>query len=753
MIAKKTCSQEDELVKHMSNLPTYLQNGLNFQDKPLNVGVLDWGRLQKWQCSNHKHKPNTNRATRYSFSTNNNTSSSFSTHGSSINTCSPSHQFHIMSSSTPAVQNFHQINISLNCSLSVSDQGMFSRADYSFSRNRPQIKTATKESETKIHRGKKTLDQSEQLKSLTVDQNLTENLLPPLPCDFPKKVTTLGHKKEEACTRKFSDAPNLAYQADRTDIKNSRLQSSEVGHSTMNSQIKYMDTDGKRRNSIRSSSVPVLRSEKIETSPPKVRNLEDEHSNGGFIKSSLKPSKLNDENVRSTSPFRRLTTGIGKIIKNSSSIGVVEAHQSCCDVSRNDKVNTTVKGRSSSPLRRLLDPVLKPKVANFYNSENPIPRENKACKPSNGRLDSISGIITSGKLKLDMSGCRIININDSAQEKKHESSTTQQALLQIAMRNGLPLFTFAVENNNDVLAATIKKPSTSKNGSQFCVYTFFRIQEVKKKNGRWMTAGCISKGQEVIPNVVAQMKASCSHKHVDQAREFVLFSVKFKQSDEPNSNIEANNELAAIVVKIPAVQVNQVETEHKIENGNKFLKAKDSFDPLNATVVLPSGAHSLPNKGGPSSLIERWRSGGSCDCGGWDLGCNLTILGNDCQIHEKSNSSESFSNTDQFELFNQGDVDEKQQQHVFSLSPFKDGIYTVEFKSSVSLLQAFSICIAVIESRKPWELFDSSNISEGKTSAEPQNKGRRDPSSNRAEGDIPPARYVSCPPHSPIGRV
>ncbi|KAK8511208.1 hypothetical protein V6N13_013628 [Hibiscus sabdariffa] len=45
-------------------------------------------------------------------------------------------------------------------------------------------------------------------------------------------------------------------------------------------------------------------------------------------------------------------------------------------------------------------------------------------------------------------------------------------------------------------------------------------------------------------------------------------------------------------------------------------------------ILVPAGIHGGPRirNGGPSSLIERWRSGGHCDCGGWDLGCPLTVL-------------------------------------------------------------------------------------------------------------------------------
>lgn len=45
-------------------------------------------------------------------------------------------------------------------------------------------------------------------------------------------------------------------------------------------------------------------------------------------------------------------------------------------------------------------------------------------------------------------------------------------------------------------------------------------------------------------------------------------------------------------------------------------------------ILVPAGFHGGPRTraGGPSSLVERWSSGGHCDCGGWDAGCPLTIL-------------------------------------------------------------------------------------------------------------------------------
>ncbi|XWS28757.1 hypothetical protein CRYUN_Cryun25bG0098600 [Craigia yunnanensis] len=57
-------------------------------------------------------------------------------------------------------------------------------------------------------------------------------------------------------------------------------------------------------------------------------------------------------------------------------------------------------------------------------------------------------------------------------------------------------------------------------------------------------------------------------------------------------------------------------------------------------------------------------------------------------------------------------------KHFFCLAPFKDGIYSVEFNSSLSLVQAFSICIAVWDSRKHCELSESVTTSEERTLGE-----------------------------------
>lgn len=59
-----------------------------------------------------------------------------------------------------------------------------------------------------------------------------------------------------------------------------------------------------------------------------------------------------------------------------------------------------------------------------------------------------------------------------------------------------------------------------------------------------------------------------------------------------------------------------------------------------------------------------------------------------------------------------------ERKPIFSLSPFKDGIYAVEFDSSLKLLQAFSICIAVLNGLQPAKFSEMGNCFEKKFSEE-----------------------------------
>ncbi|KAK1412845.1 hypothetical protein QVD17_34391 [Tagetes erecta] len=280
------------------------------------------------------------------------------------------------------------------------------------------------------------------------------------------------------------------------------------------------------------------------------------------------------------------------------------------------------------------------------------------------------------KMKMDMRNCVEISLGSSCRNNVNDSSSSRkQALFQMAVKNGRPLFTFAVDDENkDIVAATVRN-LTGKDDTSSWIYTFFTVNEVKKKKSGWLNHGTKDKDNSYLPNVTAQMKVSNPSTTNCTIREFVLSSVDSGQPAHEILDVQVENEVAAIVVRFPR---NEDEEENQ--------------DCFSMTVILPGAHHSVPRKGEPSPLIQRWRSGGKCDCDGWDVGCRLNILTNNVQSDGRSNPFESFK------LFLQGDV--VYERPFFSLSPVKEGIFSVDYNSSLPLVHAFSICISVIECRK-----------------------------------------------------
>ncbi|KAF5452640.1 hypothetical protein F2P56_027614 [Juglans regia] len=178
------------------------------------------------------------------------------------------------------------------------------------------------------------------------------------------------------------------------------------------------------------------------------------------------------------------------------------------------------------------------------------------------------------------------------------------------------------------------------------------------------------------------------------------------------------SELAAIVVK------DYVHDNHQEEIGGwglKFLRkfgSRKKIDSLEASVhcesharnigdcsttmdiLIPAGLHGGPRTKncGPSSLSERWRSGGHCDCGGWDIGCPLTILESRSSKDRILPEVETQEECKPFDLFKQG------SQHpspTLRMVNVHDGLYFIHFQPILSALQSFSIAVAIIHTRSP----------------------------------------------------
>ncbi|KAL8102279.1 hypothetical protein AgCh_026962 [Apium graveolens] len=394
-----------------------------------------------------------------------------------------------------------------------------------------------------------------------------------------------------------------------------------------------------------------------------------------------------------------------------------------------EHVSSSSKARSS-PLRRLLDPLLKPRVANSVEN----------VKPSKENMTSVS--------------LRPLSASVLVQKQKCETQNVQ-ALLQLTRKNGLPLFKLVVDNGSDILAAAVKQPAPGDDASSL-IYALYSVHETKNKNGGWMSQGSRAKRSSFGCNVIGQMKVFNSSpqgfsgenmKNQYSSRESVLYSVEIEQGNKETPEFKPSKELAAITIKDPY----QKDCYGK-EGANDNLCSQEGFtepileyecserelqDSSNTTVIL-GGVHGLPGKVIPSPSLL-WKYGGSCDCGGWDVGCKLQIL-----TSQDQNSRLSSSCSTGLDLFFEGGHQEKKPS--FRLSPFKTGVYSVEFNSSISLLQSFFISIAFLSSRK----HEFERILEANNFTEPKIDAMKFPAA--LQKDIP-AKYVTKPPASPVGRV
>ncbi|XP_061376342.1 uncharacterized protein LOC133318372 [Gastrolobium bilobum] len=397
----------------------------------------------------------------------------------------------------------------------------------------------------------------------------------------------------------------------------------------------------------------------------------------------------------------------------------------------------------SSPLRRLLDPILKHKASDTNHSA-------ESSHKRKGSMNSISFRTSS------------VNVNESLNTEKSMGSSIQ-GLLQLTIKNGVPLFKFVLNNERKIFVATRNSLASSQEKDDLgCCFTFYLVNEIKKKSGGWISHGSKEKSCGYAYNIVAQMKFSCSKitepinqnskRHL-MVKEYVLLGVEIGQPDQGPPKFIQSKELGAVVIETPCESL----SSEGLYSDTNFLK-KGCLECLSdegclcisgendisgsSTVILPGGVHGSPNKGEPSPLIYRWKTGGSCDCGGWDIGCKLLVLSNQKQ---GSNIPKSFkSYHDGFQLFVQ-EGGEQDTPH-FTLLPLKDDeFYSVEFNSAISHLQAFFISVAILSCQKLPGSLEMGSMHE-------KNLKESSSKNSRLQGKAP-VKYTPIPPLSPAGRV
>lgn len=390
--------------------------------------------------------------------------------------------------------------------------------------------------------------------------------------------------------------------------------------------------------------------------------------------------------------------GLKWLNQNSSSKAMSTSHQhknaNDLDVS-DDKGRNNCRGRRS-PIRRMLDPLLKPKYdCNFRaTARSPINRSQEQLNNQSLTGEESSSINTMNWSSDTSFG----HFNSQVPiTSKGYGVPMRQALVKLAWKNAQPLFMFST-NDSNVLVASMRR--TGGNDDSDAVYTIVTAQESKKKTRIW-TGQSKTRKPNLLYDVVGRIEVTCSKlssfdsKNLEISKQFVLFGDKLLTLEE-SSNSKHHSELAALVVKASYQKLMGSICNTHVES-LQIERYPEYSRMCSITAILPSGIHGLSDTGKPSTIIERWKSGGSCDCGGWDEGCRLTVLTD--RLHKMKiigsvPECPAADGDQHIELFIQGRKGEN--NYVFSMIAFKEGLYTVEFCSSIASLHAFAICIAAL---------------------------------------------------------
>lgn len=702
----RKATKDDELVKHMSNLPGYLQR---IEKGALNFGVLDWERLENWK-HNQKHVPERGSTNASPTRSNSSLTSSIGSSTLSRRDQNETRIHHRKQEVSPCsnINSTHKGGISEGAKLTrgkvtcpkdfetspnrnVSRQRKLHYTDKPFSRSYSETlhekkdvdqkmsETGTSSSNLRKHgvsfSSKKQMSGSdaEIVKRVNVskvsDSDLAQkhcsgnhkNIILLLSTDIPQNSPETfqlseGRKlSDEKSTENFSEC----FPGDSSPEK---LHSMELPSETPRSCPLSCRKESYTKSDVKPQTMNIAQRMELPSNACDMSLCSREKLTLQFEgKSETKPviemCKKQDQEAskgRNPSPNRRFTFGLGRLSRSSSfkegstlpqlsstyvtvRSGPAKSESSACSVNTcRDKANANNRARSS-PLRRLLDPLLKPKAASILQSaETAQALERSFCRPS--------------------------DFSESLHGEKHEASTIQ-ALLQLTMKNELPLFKFVVKNKSEILAATVKELTASGKGDSSWIYTFYSVHEMKKKSGSWISQGSKGNTPSYVYNVVGRMKVSNSHfrgseqnlKNQFTVKEYVLVGVDVRQGKEEVLEFIPNRELAAIVIKIPIENLNNEGNDIKkkdlvgkgCEEDRCSFKIGENGGPCSTTVILPSGVHGLPSTGAPSPLIERWKSDGSCDCGGWDVGCKLQIL----TSQDTSRLPQHCNVTNRFDLF------------------------------------------------------------------------------------------------------
>lgn len=346
-------------------------------------------------------------------------------------------------------------------------------------------------------------------------------------------------------------------------------------------------------------------------------------------------------------------------------------------------VRLNTNGRSTKPLGGL-ERNMEPRLQKSFSARMQFPfmvsskgsNESSSTNNSNttswfSRIKKISNPFSNRNPLLPKSnGGELLSRN-----LKKSSPVHLHAHLRMVYEHGMPVFIFSLDRPDDVYMASTW---IDDNDSRF-VYSFRYIGGRSNKNVSGEQRLNVS-GKE--SSLIGQMQVStqiCLEPEpyeedlvASTISEFVLFDIaRARRSGFKNENLSRQNSFKRGLEPSQSIFSETVNSasnllQEKLPRQNSFSRGlirslskrsdNTSSDPWPASdlhpgleiaavviqdsssnsklssrvmkVILPAGNHGLPDTENscPTPILQRWRSGGGCDCSGWDMGCHLFVL-------------------------------------------------------------------------------------------------------------------------------
>ncbi|KAG5382675.1 hypothetical protein IGI04_034145 [Brassica rapa subsp. trilocularis] len=315
--------------------------------------------------------------------------------------------------------------------------------------------------------------------------------------------------------------------------------------------------------------------------------------------------------------------------------------------------------RSAKPLGP--DRNMEPKLQKSFSARMQLPFM-QSSKPSNNQSSSSSWFSRIKKMSnpfsnrnplIPKSGEIKVSGVETLSRNKSSSPVHLHAHLSIQYELGMPVFTFSLDHPGDVYMA---RTWMDDNDDSRFVYSFryiggrsSRNHSEQKLNVSGIESSLIGQMQ-VSTQISLEAEEEPYEDPVESTvSEFVLFDIararrsgsKHDSVSDGSKHIQRQNSFSRGLTRSFSKHSENSATSSDpwpatdlhpgLEVAAIVIRDSSSNSKLSRRemkVIVPTGNHGLPDAENscPTPILHRWRSGGGCDCSGWDMGCHLFVL-------------------------------------------------------------------------------------------------------------------------------